>query len=216
MVFTYVLWDTCELWLYTCTETVRIRIEVTNLPWSISIVLMVIQILYSWCTDVQPTSNGLYICIVGYLGTKTVRLYNNCTKRDWGYKCSMQVFNPFSRNSDCVQKMYGRTSYFKYFNYLWMGPFICMEKHLAMVLRPYINCMNLNWYRKYSIHWFDQFGCHLHPVQLMYGRTANFKWSVHIYCGILGTMAVRLYGKCTNWDWGHKCSMRNFNPFGGK
>ena len=49
----------------------------------------------------------------------------------------------------------------------------------------------------------------------MYGRTANFKWSVHMYCGILGTMAVRLYKNCTNRESGHICSMHLFNPFGG-
>ena len=98
---TYVLWDTCELWLYACTETVRIGIVVTNLPCTVSILLVVIWILYSWCTDVQPFLNGLYICILGYL-------------EQWLYSCTEAVrigievtnvpfsFNPFGGISDPV------------------------------------------------------------------------------------------------------------------
>ena len=78
-----------------------------------------------------------------------------------------------------------------------------------MVVLPYIDCTNLNWYHKCPTNWFDPFGCHLHPVQLMYGPTANFKRSVHMYCGIAGN-----YG-CTKRDWGHNRSMHRFNPFDG-
>ena len=31
---------------------------------------------------------------------------------------------------------------------------------------------------------FNVFGGNSNPVQLMYGRTANFKWAVQMYCGI--------------------------------
>ena len=44
-VHNYVIWDTIQLWLYGCTETVRIEIEDTNVPCAISILLVVIQIL---------------------------------------------------------------------------------------------------------------------------------------------------------------------------
>ena len=82
MVGTYVLWDTWELWLYAFTETVRIGIEVTNVWCTLSILLVVIRILYNLCTDVQPISNGMYICILGYLGAMALRLYRKCTNRD--------------------------------------------------------------------------------------------------------------------------------------
>ena len=51
-----------------------------------------------------------------------------------------------------------------------------MGKHLSKAIRQYIDCTNLNWYHKSPIHWFDQFGGHFHPVQLMWGRTAHFKY----------------------------------------
>ena len=153
MICTYVLWDIWEVWLYACTETVRIGIEVTNIWCTFSILLVVIRNLYSWCTGVQPISNGMYICIVRYLETMAVRLYRNCTNHDWGHKCSM--------------------------------------------------------------HYFNTFGGNLNSVQLMYGRTANLKLSLHMYGGIPWTMAVRLYKNCTNRVKGHKCSMHLFNPFGG-
>ena len=57
MVCTYVLWDTWKLGLYACTETVRMEIDVTKVPCTISIRLVVIRILYRWCTDVQPITN---------------------------------------------------------------------------------------------------------------------------------------------------------------
>ena len=59
MVCTYVLWDTWELWLYHCSETVRIGIEVTNVPCTISILLVLIWIQYISCTDVQLVLNIL-------------------------------------------------------------------------------------------------------------------------------------------------------------
>ena len=122
MVCRNVLWHTWEIWMYACTETVLIGIEVTNVWCTFSILMVVIWILDSWCTDVQPISNGMYICIMGYLRTMAVRLYRKCTNRDWGHKCSMHVFNPFGQNLDSVQVMYGRTSYFKYFELAMYGP----------------------------------------------------------------------------------------------
>ena len=120
-VCTYVLWDTFELWLYACKENLRIEIEVTNVPCTISIRLVVIRILYSRCTDVQAISNGLYICNVGNLGTMAARLYRNCTNRDFGHKYSMHLLNPFGSISDPVLLMYVRTANFKYFELAMYG-----------------------------------------------------------------------------------------------
>ena len=80
-----------------------------------------ICILYSWCTDVQTISNGVYICFVGYLGTMAVRLYRNCTNWDCGHKCSMHRFNPVGGNSDPVQLMYGRIANLKWSAHMYCG-----------------------------------------------------------------------------------------------
>ena len=62
MVDTNVLWHTWEIWLYACTETVLIGIEVTNIWCTIQILLVAIWILYSSCTDVyQFQMVGTYV-----------------------------------------------------------------------------------------------------------------------------------------------------------
>ena len=79
---------------------------------------------------------------------------------------------------------------YSFFKILWISYVFhhsfCMGENLAIAVRPYIDCTNLNWYHKCPTHWFFPFGCHLHPVHLIYGRTANLKRSVHMYCGIAG------------------------------
>ena len=90
-----------------------------------------------------------------------------------------------------------------------------MGKHLVKAVHSYIDCTNLNWYHKGPTHWFDQFGRHLHAVLLMYGRTANFKLFVHMYCGKPGNYGCNPVQICTNRDYAHKCSMNLFNPIGG-
>ena len=87
------VWGSIYPWLYASTSTVRIWIDITNFPPTDLITLTTICILYSWCTNIQPISNGLYIFIVGSLGTKDVRLFRNCTNRDWGHKCFMHYLN---------------------------------------------------------------------------------------------------------------------------
>ena len=95
----------------------------------------------------------------------------------------MHLFNPFSGISDHLQLMYGRTAYFKYFELAMYEP---IHFVWVMAVHRYIDCTNLNLYHKFPTYLFDQFGGHLHPVQLMYGNTANFNWSIHMYFGIPG------------------------------
>ena len=70
-------------------------------------------------------------------------------------------------------------------SYVWAHKF-CMGEHLAMAVRWYIDCTNFNLCHKCPTHWFHPFGCFLHPLQFMYRRTSNFKWSINMYCGIAG------------------------------
>ena len=103
--------------------------DVTNVPCTVSIYLLTIPTLYSWCTDAHPTLHDYSIRII------------------W---CNI----------------------------------LCMGELGDMAVRQNIDCTNLNWCNQCSMHCFNQFGCHLHPVQLMYRRTANFKRSVNMYFGI--------------------------------
>ena len=55
-----------------------------------------------------------------------------------------------------------------------------------MAVHLYRNFTNWDCGHECSMHRFNPFGGNSDPVQLMYGRTANFKWAVHMYCGIAG------------------------------
>ena len=209
MVCIYVFLDICELWLYACTETVRIRIEFTNVPWTISILLALIRVLYSWCTDLHPTSTTLYICIAGHLGTIAVRVCRNCMNRYWGQKCSIHLFIPFGGNSDPVQLIYGRTPNFKWSVHMYCGI------PGTMALRLYRSYLNRDFGHKYFMHRFNPFGGNSDPVQLMYGYIPISNGQYICIVGYLGTIAVRVYRNCTNFFWGHKWSTYLSNSFGG-
>ena len=56
-----------------------------------------------------------------------------------------------------------------------------------MAVRLYINCTKQNWHYQFSTHSFNPFSWHSHPVQMMHGRTANFKMLLHMYCEIAGS-----------------------------
>ena len=133
--------------------------------------------LYSWCMDVQPilnVFNYLYMRPYIMLGAMAVRRYINCTNLNWRHKCSTHSFNSFYCYLPLLQFMYGRTPNFKNFEFCCHT--LCMGELGAMAARRYINCANLNWCHKCSMHSFNLFGCYLPLVQLMYGRTPNFKY----------------------------------------
>ena len=63
--------------------------------------------------------------------------------------------------------------YIFWISYIWAHSF-CMGENWTIAVNLHIDCTKLNLYQKGSLHWFGPFGCHLHPVQLNYGRTAYF------------------------------------------
>ena len=60
----------------------------------------------------------------------------------------------------------------------------------AMAVRLYINCTNLNLRHQCSMDSFNTFGGHSHPVQLMYGHTANFAWQLYLSVHQLNRMQM--------------------------
>ena len=99
------------------------------------------------------------------------------------------------------------------------GLYICVLGEMgAMLVRLYNYCTNLDWCHQCSMNRFKPFGGNSHPVQWMYGRSANFlhDYSIReIWCNTLcieelGAKAVSLYIDCTNLNWRHQCSTHHF------
>ena len=94
----------------------------------------------------------------------------------------MYFLNAFGGHFQPVQLMYGRTASFKYFELLIYAPILYVQESWELWLYAFTSTVQTCY--KCSTHSFISFGCYLPLVQLKYGCTSKFKWSVHMYCGI--------------------------------